>query len=338
MNRRKSLTLLLCLGLTAASSRILPATAATTPASAFRVGLVLDKNGKSDKGFNAAANTGINRAVRAFQFTADVKEASGDAGHEPLLREFASRGYDLVIALGGARAAAVKKVAAEFPKVKFAIVDAEVKAPNVRSILFEEQEGSFLVGAIAGLMSKSGKNGFIGGMDIPLIHRYGLAYRAGAKRTLPSVTVSQDFVGKTSEAWSNPARGKELALAQYNSGADIIFAAAGATNLGVFDATEEKAKFAIGVSNQNGIKPGRILTSMIKRVDIGVFMTCQDAKLGELSAGTKRYGLSSQGVDFVIDNNNRAILPKSVLDKVESLRSDVIDGKIKVPDYLAGAR
>lgn len=302
------------------------------------MGLVLDKNGRNDKGFNAAANTGINRAVKAFKLEAEIKEASGDTGHEPLLREFASQGYDLVIALGGARAEAVKKVAAEFPKVKFAIVDAEVNAPNVRSILFEEQEGSFLVGAIAGLMSKSGKIGFIGGMDIPLIHRYELAYKAGAKKSRPSITFVQDYVGKSSEAWSDPVRGKALAMSQYNSGVDIIFAAAGASNLGVFDATEEKSKFAIGVSNQNGIKPGRILTSMTKRVDIGVFMTCQDAKLGELSAGTKRYGLSSQGVDFIIDSHNRGVLPKAVLDQVERLRADVIDGKIKVPDYLAGQR
>lgn len=308
--------------------------AISASAGPFRVALVLDKNGKSDKGFNAAAHKGITRAVTAFGITADVTEASGDAGHEPLLREFAKKGYDLVIGLGGARAAAIKKVAAEFPRVKFAIVDAEVKAPNVRSILFEEQEGSFLVGAIAGIMSKTGKIGFIGGMDIPLIRRYHRGFEAGAKHARPTVVVAQDYVGKTSTAWSDPVRGKELALAQYNSGADIVFAAAGASNMGVFNATEETGKFAIGVSNQNGIKPGRILTSMIKRVEIGVFMTCQDAKLGELSAGTKKYGLSSQGVDFVIDSHNKAILPKSVIDQVELLRNDVIAGKIKVPDYL----
>lgn len=324
MNYRALLVVLLCLPVAASAG---------VPTAPFRVGLVLDKNGKSDKGFNAAAATGAARAVRTLGIVADVKEASGDSGHEPLLREFAAKGYDLVIALGGARAAAVKKVAAEFPRIKFAIVDAQVDAPNVRSILFEEQEGSFLVGAIAGLMTKSGKIGFIGGMDVPLIHRFETGFEAGAKQTRPSVTVAQDYVGKTSEAWSNPARAKQLAQAQYGAGADIVFAAAGASNLGVFDATAKTGKWAIGVSNQNGVKPGRILTSMRKRVDIGVFMTCQDAKLGDFGPGVKRYGLSSQGVDYVVDANNRALLPKSVIDRVDTLRRDVIAGKIKVPDY-----
>ncbi len=303
--------------------------------AAVRVGLVLDKNGKQDRGFNAAADAGMARAAKNFSLTPDVVEASDDSSHETLLRAFAAKGYDLVIALGAARADAVKKVAASFPHVKFAIVDAEVKAPNVRSIVFEEQEGSFLVGAIAGFMTNSGKVGFIGGMDTPLLHRYALGFESGAKQALPSVDLAQDYVGQTSDAWTNPTHAHELAAAQYDAGADIIFTAAGASNLGVFDATEEKGKFAIGVSNQNGIKPGRILTSMRKRVDIGVFMTCQDLVLGEFSPGVKRYGLSSGGVDFVVDSNNEKILPKSVIERVGKLRSDVISGKIHVPDSLA---
>jgi len=300
-------------------------------ADSLKVGLVIDKGGKEDRGFNAAAVSGLERAKRALHVSTEIREAAGDLAHEPLLREFAKQGYGLVIALGAVRSDAVKKVAAEFPMVNFAIVDAQVDRNNVRSILFEEQEGSFLVGAIAGFMNKSGKLGFIGGMDVPVIRRFKVGFEAGAKQTNPGIQVVSQFVGTTSDAWNDKSKAKQLATSQYGSGVDIIYGAAGASNLGIFDAAEAAGKYAIGVSNQNWVKPGRILTSMRKRVDIAVFMTCQDAMTGGFSGGLKRYGLSSQGVDFVVDSNNEKLLSQEVLSKVHLLKQEIVDGKIQVP-------
>src|SRR5438552_4200550 len=223
-------------------------------------------------------------------------EAADDNAFEPLLRAFAQREFDLIIGIGFAQKGAIQKVAGQFPQRHFAIIDAQVDAPNVHSLLFEEHEGAFLVGAIAALTSKTGKIGFVGGMDIPLIRRFEMGYEAGAKKINPQITIMANYVGVTSEAWNNPPKGKELALSQYESGADIIFAAAGASGLGVFDAAEDKKKFAIGVdANQNWMKPGLILTSMLKRVDVAVYSVIQDAKAGKFTGGVKRFGLPNQG-------------------------------------------
>jgi basic membrane protein A len=303
-------------------------------AAPFKVGLVLDKDGKNDHGYNADALHGVEKANKVLKVVFEAKEAADGNGHETLIRDFAKRHFDLVIALGGARAPALKKVAAEFPAIHFAIIDAQVDTPNVRSILFEEQEGSYLVGALAALMSKTGKIGFIGGMDIPLMHRFAMGYEAGAKKAFPSIKVDTTYIGTTGEAWNNKPRARSMAKAQYATGIDIIFAAAGASNLGVFDETEAEKKFAIGVSNQNWIKPGRILTSMRKRVDIAVFMTCQDASMGSFSAEAKHYGLANQGIDYEVDSFNEKLIPASVLARVNELQEEIIAAKIQVPDYL----
>ena len=300
-------------------------------AAPLRVGLVLDKNGKADKGFNAAAFSGLQQAIRALKISGDAVEAQADNGHEALLRDFAKKGYDLIIALGEARAPAVRKVAAEFPNSKFAIIDADVSAPNVRSILFKEQEGSYLVGALAALMSKTHTIGFLGGMKVPVIRRYEVGFQLGGKKIDSKIRILSDYIGTTSEAWNNKTKAHELALSEYASGADIIYAASGGSNLGVFDAADEKGKFAIGVSNQNWIKPGRILTSMRKRVDIAVLITCQDVMTGGFSAELKKYGLAEQGVDFVMDSFNEKLVPAAVLEKVNKLRDDITEEKIKVP-------
>ncbi|MGZ3709875.1 MAG: BMP family lipoprotein, partial [Bdellovibrionota bacterium] len=303
----------------------------SSASAAIRVGLVLDKGGKDDRGFNAAAFAGLERAKDALHVEVEAVEAQGDAGHEPLLRQFAKKGFDLVLALGQARAGALQKVAAEYPKVKFGIVDGEVKARNVRSILFEEQEGSYLVGAIAAMVSKSGSLGFIGGMDIPVIRRYLAGFTAGAKRMKPSVKVTSQYIGTSGTAWNDRPRARTLADAQFTGGADIVFAVSGGSNLGVFDSAEAQHHFAIGVSNQNWVKPGIVLTSMRKRVDIAVFMTIQDTMTGGFSGGTKHYGLESQGVDFVVDENNEKLLPEAILTTVEELKADIIAHKIQVP-------
>src|SRR5882757_3466577 len=257
--------------------------------AAFKVGLVLDRGGKDDKSFNSSAYEGATHAKEKVGVFVKYVEAADDNAFEPMLRAFAQRDFDLIIGIGFAQKEAIKKVAAQFPKKHFAIIDAQVDEPNVRSLIFEEHEGAFLVGAIAAMTSKTGKIGFVGGMDIPLIRRFAMAYEAGAKKINPQITVLANFVGVTSEAWNNPPKGKELAVSQYDAGIDIIFAAAGASGLGVFDAAEEKKKFAIGVdANQDWTKPGLILTSMLKRVDEAVYSTIEESKSGAFSGGVKR--------------------------------------------------
>src|SRR3984957_14411013 len=221
-------------------------------AADFKVGLVLDRGGKDDKSFNASAYEGGQEAKKKLGIYLKYVEASDDNAFEPLLRGFAQRDFDLIIGIGFAQKEAMKKIAAEFPQKHFAIVDAQVEAPNVRCLMFEEHEGAYLVGAIAAMTSQTGTIGFVGGMDIPLIRRFAMGYEAGAKKINPQIKVMANYVGVTSEAWNNPPKGKELALAQYDGGADIIFAAAGASGLGVFDAAEGKKTFAIGAdANQD---------------------------------------------------------------------------------------
>jgi basic membrane protein A len=305
------------------------------PASAgFKVGLVLDRGGKDDKSFNTSAYEGAMQAKQKLDVFVKYVEAADDNAFEPLLQSFAKRDFDLMIGVGFAQKEAIKKVAAQFPNKHFAIVDAEVEAPNVRSLMFEEHQGAYLVGAIAALTSKTGKIGFVGGMDIPLIRRFEMGYEAGAKKVNPHVAVVANFVGITSEAWNNPPKGKELAVSQYDAGADVIFAAAGASGLGVFDAAEEKKKFAIGVdANQDWTKPGLILTSMLKRVDLAVFSTIEDAKAGKFTGGLKRFGLADKGIDYSVDQYNASILTESVRQRANELKAEIIAGKISVPDY-----
>ncbi len=300
----------------------------------LKVGLVLDRGGKDDKSFNTSAYLGATEATKKLGTTLKCVEASDDSAFEPYLRSFAQRDYDLIIGIGFAQREAIKKVAAQFPQKHFAIVDAQVDAPNVRSLMFEEHEGAFLVGAIAAMTSKTGKIGFVGGMDIPLIRRFAMGYEAGAKKINPQITVMANYVGVSSEAWNNPPKGKELAVAQYDGGADVVFAAAGASGLGVFDAAEEKKKFAIGVdANQNWMKPGLILTSMLKRVDEAVYSTIEEAKAGKFGGGVKRFGLVNQGIDYALDKYNEKILPESVRKRADEIKAGIIAGKITVPDY-----
>ncbi len=300
----------------------------------IKVGLVLDRGGKDDKSFNASAYLGATQARDKLGVSLKYVEATDDNAFEPLLRAFAQRNYDLIIGIGFAQKEAIQKAAAQFPERHFAIVDSEVAAPNVRSLMFEEHEGAYLVGAIAAMTSKTGKIGFVGGMDIPLIRRFQMGYEAGAKRINPQMIVLANFVGVTSEAWNNPPKGKELGVTQYESGADVIFAAAGASGMGVLDAAEEKKKFAIGCdSNQDWAKPGLVLTSMLKRVDQAVYSTIEDAKAGRFSGGVKRFGLANRGIDYSVDEYNAKILTEQVRKQAEELKADIIAGKVTVPDY-----
>ena len=313
---------------------VMPALWLSSALAEFRVGLVLDRGGKDDKSFNASAYEGATAAKKKLGITLKYVEASDDNAFEPLLRAFAQKDFDLIIGIGFAQKEAIKKVAAQFPEKHFAIVDAQVDAPNVRSLLFEEHEGAYIIGAIAALTSQTGKVGFVGGMDVPLIRRFEMGYEAGARKVNPRIAITANYVGVTSEAWNNPPKGKELAMVQYDGGVDVIFAAAGASGFGVFDAAEEKKKLAIGCdSNQDWTKPGLILTSMLKRVDLAVYATIEEARDGKFAAGAKRFGLADKGVDYSVDQYNEKILAESVRKQADGLKAEIIAGKIVVPDY-----
>ena len=302
--------------------------------ASIEVGLVLDKGGKDDKSFNASAYAGLVKAQKELGIRFKDVQATDNNAFEPLLRALASKKYDLIVAVGFAQTEALKKVAPQFPNKKFVIVDGQVEATNVKSAVFAEHEGSFLVGALAGLTTRTHHVGFLGGMDIPMIRRFEMGYRAGVQKTNPKAKITSNFIGISSEAWNNPARAKELALTQYKAGADIIFGAAGASNTGIFDAAEDRRLFAIGVdSNQNWVKPGRILTSMLKRVDVAVFDTCQEVIENRFQGGVKQFDLKNKGVDFALDEHNSKLLSPESIQKIENLKNEIIKGTLQVPDF-----
>ena len=308
--------------------------AAVTAAANIKVGLVLDKGGKDDKSFNTSAYEGAMKAQKELGIELKYVEATDNNSLEVLHRNFAQKKYDLIIGVGFAQLDAVKKVSALFPQTQFAIVDGDVSAPNVRALLFEEHEGSFLVGAAAAMKSKTGVVGFIGGMDIPLIRRFQKAYEAGVKHVNPKATVITNYIGVTGEAWNNPAKAKEIALAQIGKKADVVFHAAGASGSGLFDAAAEKNVYAIGVdSNQNWIKPGVVLTSMLKRVDVAVFETIKQANDKKFKAGVVRFGLRDSGVDWAVDANNDKLWSAAEKTKLNELKKQIVAKKVKVPDY-----
>jgi basic membrane protein A and related proteins len=300
----------------------------------IKIGLVLDKGGRDDKSFNSAAYEGTTRAGKEFNIFTKTVEASDDSAFEPLQRTMAERNFDLIIGVGFAQEEYIRKIATDFPDVHFAIVDSKVELPNVASLLFKEHEGSFLVGMIAALKNKTGTIGFVGGMDIPLIRKFLLGYQEGARYVNPAIKIVANFTGVTPEAWNNPTKGKELANAQYSQGADIIFQAAGASGAGVFDSAEENKKFAIGVdSNQNWVKPGYILTSMLKKVNVAVYEVIKSVVEKKFNAGVHYFGLDNNGVDYAMDQYNKDLISKEILDKVEQAKKDIIAGKIKVTNY-----
>ena len=305
----------------------------------FSVGIIFDKGGKDDKSFNASAYKGVMEARDKLKVDVKFVEATDDNSFEAHATQFVRRKFDLIIGVGFAQATAIRKVAEKNPNSRFAIVDSEINLPNVRSLMFAEHEGSFVVGAAAALVAKSGKVGFLGGMDIPLIRRFEMGYVAGAKHVNPKAEVVSNFVGVTIDSWNNPPKAKELALSQYTRGVEVIFGAAGASNAGMFDAAEERKKLAIGVdSNQNWIKPGFVLTSMLKRVDVAVYKTVEEASAGKFSAGTIVFGLANQGVDYSADEHNAKILTPAHRKQLDAIKADIISGKIKVPDFYAQPR
>ncbi|MEL6233623.1 MAG: BMP family ABC transporter substrate-binding protein [Pseudomonadota bacterium] len=320
--------------LLAAGAAVLMAGAAV--AAEIKPAVVYDLGGKFDKSFNEAAYTG------AEQFKADTGieyrdfEIQNDAQREQALRRFAQQGYNPIIAIGFSHAAAVEKVAAEFPDTDFGIVDMVVDLPNVRSILFKEHEGSFLVGVMAALASETDKVGFVGGMDIPLIRKFACGYLGGVKYANPDAEVFQNMTGDTGAAWNDPVKGAELTRSQIDRGADVVYHAAGGTGVGVLQAAAEAGILGIGVdSNQNGMQPGAVLTSMLKRVDQAVYTAFTDAMNEDYSYGFYVLGLKEGGVGYAMDDNNASLVPPEMRAAVEEAAAKIKSGEIVVHDYMS---
>ena len=231
----------------------------------------------------------------------------------------------------------MEKVAKEFPKTRFSIIDVNwLNLPNIQGIAFKEHEGSFLVGVLAAMKSETAAVGFVGGMDIPLIRKFACGYVQGVKFINPGVVVYQKMTGTTPAAWNDPARGAQLAKTMYDSGADIVYAAAGGTGLGVLQAAADNNKLSIGVdSNQNHLQPGSVLTSMLKRVDVAAYEVFKSAKNGTWKSGVKTLGLAEDGVGWALDEHNSKLVTSAMKSKVEQVRKDIIAGNIKVHDYMS---
>ena len=305
-------------------------------AAAPKLAIVYDAGGKFDKSFNQSAAEGVERFKKETGINVLEAQASSDTQAEQVLRGLARKKLDLIISIGFSQTQAVQKVAAEFPGVHFVLVDGNAQGKNVNSVLFKEQEGSYLVGVAAAMASKSKKIGFIGGMDIPLIRAFECGYAQGAKAVNAKVDVQQNMVGTTAAAWNDPAKGGELARAQFDRGADVVFAVAGGSGLGVIQMAKTKGKLAIGVdSNQNDIQPGAVLTSMVKNVGNATYDALVQAKNGQWTPGVTYKGLKEGGVDWALDKDNRAVVSAEIEKRVNAAKADIISGKVKVVDYRA---
>ena len=312
------------------------ACAMAVQAADIRPAVVYDLGGKFDGSFNEAAFTG----AEAFKAGTGVAyrdfEIQNDSQREQALRRFARDGHDPVIAIGFSHGAAMEKVAAEFPDTRFAIVDMVVDLPNVRSILFNEHEGSYLVGVLAAMAADGAPVGFVGGMDIPLIRKFACGYVGGVKSVSADAEVFQNMTGATGAAWNDPVKGGELAQSQIDRGAEVVYHAAGGTGRGVLQAAADAGKLGIGVdSNQNHLHPGQVLTSMLKRVDVAVNDAFTDALNGEWTTGVYVLGLAEDGVGWALDEHNEALITADMKAAVEAASARIVAGEVVVHDYMS---
>lgn len=295
----------------------------------LKIGLVFDSGGKGDKSFNDSADRGLMRAVKELGVEEKTVESAKESDYESNIEVLSEQGCDLIFAIGISMQASLTKVAPKYPDMKFAIVDAPVDSPNVRSLVFKEEEGSFLAGYLAGLMTKANKIGFVGGMELDLIKKFQAGYEAGAKTANPAVEV---LPAKYTGSWDNQDLGKQCAKTLYGEGADIVYHAAGRCGLGVIAAAREENKFAIGVdSDQDYLAEGRVLTSMIKRVDEAVFQTIKDLQDGKWSAGTNLYDLKANGVGLSPMTYTKDAIGAENLKKIEDVKAKIVSGELKVP-------
>ncbi|WP_339774172.1 BMP family ABC transporter substrate-binding protein [uncultured Thalassospira sp.] len=309
--------------------------ATVASAAEIKPAVVYDLGGKFDRSFNQSAHTGAEKYKEDTGTAYRDFEIQNDSQREQAMRNFARRGMNPIIVIGFSQASALEKVAVEFPDTDFAIIDSVVDLPNVQSILFKEQEGSFLVGVLAAMASKTHKVGFIGGMDIPLIHKFSCGYAQGVKFANADTEVFQNMTGTTGAAWNDPVKGGELAKSQFDRGADVVYHAAGGTGVGVLQAAADAGKLGIGVdSNQNALHPGSVLTSMLKRVDVAVYQAFDDAAKGKWHSGTSILGLKEGGVDWALDENNEKLITDDMKAAVAKAKEEIIDGSLKVHDYM----
>jgi basic membrane protein A len=325
---------LLCAGPTAAN-----ADAGRAP---FGVGIVFDVGGRGDKSFNDGAYRGATRAAKELGAHVLFIEPGEGSDREAGLRLLAAEGMHLVIGIGFIFSDDLAALAREYPDVAFAGIDYAVSfgpdgeviqpPPNLAALKFREEQGSFLVGALAALVGGSKKVGFVGGMDSPLIHKFEAGYRAGVKSVCPDCTVIVQYAGVTPDAFRNPGRGKELALSQYQQGVNVIYHASGSTGLGVFEAARAMDKLAIGVdADQWSEAPGHVLTSMVKGVDQAVYDAIRRVRDREFHGGIFQLGLAEGGVGYVYDEHNRALIPDAVRQRIDALARDIVAGRITVP-------
>ncbi|MEX0285363.1 MAG: BMP family protein [Paracoccaceae bacterium] len=296
--------------------------------------LIFDLGGKFDKSFNEAAYNGAQRWAEETGGSYRDIELQSEAQREQALRRFAEAGFNPVITTGFAFSPVLGQVAPDFPDTKFVTIDGWSEAPNIHAISFTEHEGSYLVGMLAALASESGTVGFIGGMDIPLIRRFGCGYAQGAKAVNPDITVVANMTGTTPAAWNDPVKGSELTKAQISQGADVIYAAAGGTGVGVLQTAADENILSIGVdSNQNHLHPGKVLTSMLKRVDVAVY---EMMKIGaDLEPGAQVLDLATDGVGYALDENNAELISAEMQAQVDAAKASIIAGDIVVHDYAS---
>ncbi len=309
---------------------------ATALAADIKPAILFDLGGKFDKSFNESAFNG----AKQFQEETGIEfrefEISNAAQREQALRRFARDGNTPIAMAGFAWAESLSKVAPDYPDTEFAIIDMVVDAPNVRSVVFKEQEGSYLVGMMAAMSSETGTVSFVGGMDIPLIRRFACGFTGGAKAGKEGTNVLQAMTGTTPEAWNNQTKGAEITKSQIDQGSDVIFQAAGGTGIGVLQAAADAGKLGIGVdSNQNGMHPGKVLTSMIKRVDVAVYNTFMDSKNDAFAPGFNVLGLAEDGVGYALDDNNASLVSAEMKAAVEAAKADIVSGKLVIHDYMS---
>jgi basic membrane protein A and related proteins len=312
-------------GLFAAAGLVLCALAQAQPAIIFELG------GKNDKSFGQAAWEGAERWKKENKKPYLEFEITNATQREQAARRFAQRGASPIVGVGFPQASSIEAVAKDFPQLKFAIVDMVVALPNVQSFVYREHEGGFLAGMLAAIVSKTGRVGFVGGQDIPLIRKVLCGYEQGAKYANPKIQVISAMTGTTNAAWTDPARGAELTRVQSAQGVDVIMAAAGTTGLGVLQTAKDLNMLGIGVdSNQNGLHPGHILTSLLKRTDVAVQQAFDGVKPGVTTLGLKEGGL-----DLAFDDNNAKLVTADMRKRVDAAKADIIAGKIRVIDYTA---
>ena len=313
------------------------ALAMTTAPSLADPALIFDLGGKFDQSFNQAAYEGAQRWAEEFGAEYREIELQSEAQREQALRRMAESGANPVVMVGFAFRSILEEVAPEYPDTNFVIVDDVVDEPNVRSIVFTEHEGSYLVGMLAAMASESGTIGFVGGMDIPLIRRFACGYAQGAQAANADIEIIENMTGSTPAAWNDPVRGAELTRSQIDQGADVVYHAAGGTGVGVLQAAADAGILGIGVdSNQNHLHPGSVLTSMLKRVDVAVYQAFVDGTSdGEFETGLQVLDLAAEGVGYALDDNNAALISEEMQASVEEAQAAIIAGDVVVHDYMS---